>query len=791
TDINEVGSSCSSNNNNHFPDPISNLRVSVPGISSDQTLVEWGLPSDDISHFLVYWEQTPITESNIDNFAGTPIYDIENKEIEGAYQASLIGGFDSYSTGTEWYFAVRAVDLNGNISPISNVERIISGTDIKGQQIGGVGQGSGNSGNEDLFRMKLLYEDGLTDLNSNAEAQYNGNITGMIWQTPSDCKVKGYAYTYDHMNRLKRADYAVRDVHDAWTIDVDRYTVSNLTYDFNGNVLFLDRMGLTGSDPNLQASYGLMDQLSYTYLNGNQLLGVQDGVGQFTHDNHFIDDAANTSNDYTYDASGNLTQDNNKGIVIEYNYWDQPTKIIYQASSNNPQSTIEYVYSFSGEKLRQIMYDQINSTTNVTDYVHGFQYESQDITNAGYIPELKHFGHSEGRVRYTGTEFVYEYNLTDHLGNVRVSFADTDGDWKPEILSETHYYPFGLSHSGAYQINDNQYLYNGKERQDELGLNWYDYGARMYNAAIARWNGVDRMATKYALFSPYNYNFNSPNNFIDPSGMDPISIINNWLVVNWNEIPSDGGYFATFSNGRATQGMGYSVALNKEDGQYNLKKNIRYYDIYLDGAIFEDNFLMPSDDQGRLATVTWHIRLLKTETGAFKVSIPRFETIHSDINITPFVNLISDELPEEADFEVGIAFTSSGETGITLGTANLGFSATQAYSYDVRRYFLLHISWNNERLEKGSDWILADIYDNQDRSKNLPVNRSLLSPNEFYRGRYMPRKFDIPLQYYGQRTRLTFAVTIYQTNQSTGERYLRDTTSPRDNRIILTIRPNP
>ena len=94
-----------------------------------------------------------------------------------------------------------------------------------------------------------------------------------------------------------------------------------------------------------------------------------------------------------------------------------------------------------------------------------------------------------------------------------------------EVYQETHYYPFGMTMEGEWQdiVNgpENNYLYNGKELNTDFGLDWSDYGARYYDAAIGRWNSVDPMAEFMSDFSPYVYAFNDPLYYNDPTGMVP------------------------------------------------------------------------------------------------------------------------------------------------------------------------------------------------------------------------------------------------------------------------------
>ncbi|WP_129585937.1 RHS repeat-associated core domain-containing protein, partial [Bacteroides bouchesdurhonensis] len=107
----------------------------------------------------------------------------------------------------------------------------------------------------------------------------------------------------------------------------------------------------------------------------------------------------------------------------------------------------------------------------------------------------------------------FHFYLKDHQGNTRV-VADKDGN----VEETNNYYPFGGTFTSTASVQP--YKYNGKELDAKNGLNWYDYGARHYDAAIGRWRVVDPMSEKYWAMSPYVYCTNNPVNRIDPDGRD-------------------------------------------------------------------------------------------------------------------------------------------------------------------------------------------------------------------------------------------------------------------------------
>ncbi|MDM1072194.1 RHS repeat-associated core domain-containing protein [Empedobacter brevis] len=363
---------------------------------------------------------------------------------------------------------------------------------------------------KDLFAFKINYN-AVTRLDWDQvkfKPLYNGNIAETIWKT-NDNKIRSYSYQYDGLNRLLSGVY-IKGANEV----VNAFNENIKGYDKNGNITGIIRSG--EQDTSSQMIW--IDDTHYTYqANSNKLLTVTDNPGYA--DKGFID-GNTTGNDYAYDANGNLTTDKNKQITkITYNYLNLPTEVLWNATKK-----INYTYDATGVKLRKVVTDGTKVTT--TDYLGGFQYQNN---------MLQFFPTAEGYVNVTnGTAFSYVYNYTDHLGNVRLSYQK-GSNGELSILEENNYYPFGMKHNrcgglmGCFgepaRVSNYKYKYNGKELQDELNLNLYDYGARNYDAAIGRWFNIDPLAEEFEESSPYNYVLNNPIRMTDPDGMAPDDFI--------------------------------------------------------------------------------------------------------------------------------------------------------------------------------------------------------------------------------------------------------------------------
>jgi len=135
-------------------------------------------------------------------------------------------------------------------------------------------------------------------------------------------------------------------------------------------------------------------------------------------------------------------------------------------------------------------------------------------------------GSSEGRIVYksNGSTWFTETQVKDHLGSVR-AVCSLNSTTRSRITRQVDaYYPFGMNIKELSQTSDaylaNEYMYNGKMYQDEMGLGLLDYGARFYDGVLGRWHVPDPLSDLNRRFSPYCYAINNPIRFIDPDGMD-------------------------------------------------------------------------------------------------------------------------------------------------------------------------------------------------------------------------------------------------------------------------------
>ena len=288
-----------------------------------------------------------------------------------------------------------------------------------------------------------------------------------------------HTYGYDGHNRLCQATRVQQN---------DRVTYT-MNYDGNGNILAHQRT----------ASPNSAEIRRYTY-SGNRLASMTRSVSG----------TSGTSDNYVfgYDLNGNLTFNPERPMQFRYNYLNLTDSIVW------PEGGCRYSWLSDGSRASAAGFGSEGGKGR--DYLGSLIYDY----NQSQLELSTEF--SGGRlVSGPSGDSVLLY-VQDHLGSVRVVLADG----RPAAYNE--YAPFGESET-AYSTDVfqgqrlapqyNRFRYNGKEEFPQPGSDLLDYGARLYDSVLCRWNAIDPLAEKYCFLSGYAYCGNNPVRFIDPYGL--------------------------------------------------------------------------------------------------------------------------------------------------------------------------------------------------------------------------------------------------------------------------------
>ena len=363
------------------------------------------------------------------------------------------------------------------------------------------------------YEQNYYYNQSCPSAEGHSGELYNGNISATTWTYGN--KINGYTYTYDNMNRLS-STYSILNN----SLNIEYLYSEKFGYDPHGNITSIERW-----DDN-----DAMDVLGFTYV-GNQLQSIDDReVEAYHYDAKHYHDNSNSTNDFAYDANGNMIYDQDRGIAaIRYNLLNLPDTI--QFTNGN---LIIHRYDAAGNRLEtKYLTKKIAVTVPLEEVVETpvhplFFYITRDAfqnnvvytanNNDAYGIEFVH--NPEGYIRYYGVaEHYHFYYIKDLLGNIRETYIHPDANYK-ECIERTQYYPSGLP--WAERLSDSftahPWKYNGKEFVEMHGLDEYDSKARWYYPAICRTTTMDPLAEKYYSTSPYAWCGNNTIIFTDANG---------------------------------------------------------------------------------------------------------------------------------------------------------------------------------------------------------------------------------------------------------------------------------
>ena len=361
------------------------------------------------------------------------------------------------------------------------------------------------SGNT-LLSERLHYTTGATPC-------FNGNISAKEWSAGR------YDYVYDSNNRLTEANFS-GDIPGGYG---DEFT-ARYSYDSRGNITDLFRGGIVAVLPDSTEVYGILDT-AYGSFDGNMLTGIETYSDGSNYEGRQGVGLAKEGFSLRYDDAGKLIYDESRKIKeISYDTDGNPTAVTF---SDGPTLSFTYdglgrlmssAYQYSpgnvagfgprGGKPESISYTIVRRYTGDGHIISRQQMQTGVSAPTESSPSVT--------TRFDGGYFDNDgsahFYITDYQGNI-TDIADADGT----ISQHTDYYPYG---EPWRKPGKHTFMFGGKERFLDNGINEYDYEARRFVSSYPRLNRPDPHASDYPDISPFVFCGANPVMNIDPTGKD-------------------------------------------------------------------------------------------------------------------------------------------------------------------------------------------------------------------------------------------------------------------------------
>jgi RHS repeat-associated protein len=380
--------------------------------------------------------------------------------------------------------------------------------------------GVSNSFAKDAFGMQLEYFPGdynrtgsnVTSIPTGTTNYFNGNVTGMSWQSNKPSSVVSmdptiqsptmYAYAYDPKYQYTQSAWGTPNYSNGTFAPAAKFGESGINYDANGNIQALQRTDGNGA---------LSDNFSkYTYtLNTNKLTGVG------------TTGSPSAYAGYTYDEIGRLKSESQTGTTAPQYYlqYDVTGKVTAIYSDAGMTTLVTgYTYDEAGNRIKTV------NATGTTYYIYDPSgnvlaiYSATTALPTPVLAEVPVYGSDRlGTYFKPATNYVYE--IRDNVGSVRVAINRNKVNGQADIVQYNDYYPYGfVARKGGVGY---RYEYQGAYAEKDPITEFNNFELRMYDSRIGRWISTD---PKNVGYSPYSGMGNNPVSLGDPDGGAPDDI---------------------------------------------------------------------------------------------------------------------------------------------------------------------------------------------------------------------------------------------------------------------------